>query len=114
VRLAFDDFGTGYSSLSYLRRFPVDLLKIDRSFVAALSTGGEVPLIVQAIIALGDALGLATVAEGVEDRQELDMLRNVGCRLGQGFHFARPMAVPELEQYLAEMRRSADTTTASA
>jgi diguanylate cyclase (GGDEF)-like protein len=100
VRLAFDDFGTGYSSLSYLRRFPVDLLKIDRSFVSALSTGDEVPLIIQAIIALSDALGLETVAEGVEEQEELAALRTVGCRLGQGFHFAKPMARDELEGYL--------------
>ncbi|HTT87459.1 MAG TPA: EAL domain-containing protein [Acidimicrobiales bacterium] len=101
IRLAFDDFGTGYSSLSYLRRFPVDLLKIDRSFVSALGTGGDVPLIVQAIIALGDALGLETVAEGLERPDELALLRTVGCRFGQGYYFAKPMSADELERYLA-------------
>lgn len=101
VRLALDDFGTGYSSLSYLRRFPVDLLKIDRSFITALSAGDEVPLIVEAIVALGDVLGLDSVAEGVEEVGELTALRSIGCRFGQGFHFAEPMNAQELDRHLA-------------
>lgn len=101
VRLALDDFGTGYSSLSYLRRFPVDLLKIDQSFVSALCARDEVRLIIEAIITLADALGLESVAEGVEQLDELAALRNVGCRLGQGFHFAKPMSAEALEQFLA-------------
>ncbi len=107
VQLALDDFGTGYSSLSYLRRFPVDLLKIDRSFVSALSTGEEVPLIIEAIIALGDALGLKSVAEGIEELDELAALRSVGCRFGQGFHFARPMPADDLELFLESSCRRA-------
>src|SRR5579862_1792835 len=91
VRLALDDFGTGYSSLSYLRRFPVDLLKIDRSFVTALCAGSGGPSIIEAIIALGDALELDCVAEGVEEPDELEALRAIGCHLAQGFHFAQPM-----------------------
>ncbi len=101
VRLALDDFGTGYSSLSYLRRFPVDILKIDRSFVSALNAGEEVPLIIEAIIALGDVLGLESVAEGVEERRELAALRSIGCRYGQGFHFARPMTARDLDRHLS-------------
>lgn len=103
VRLALDDFGTGYSSLSYLRRFPVDLLKIDRSFVSALSAGDEVPLIVEAIIALADVLGLENVAEGVEEVQELAALRSIGCRFGQGFYFAKPMNAQDLDRHLTAM-----------
>lgn len=100
VRLALDDFGTGYSSLSYLRRFPVDLLKIDQSFVSALCARDEVRLIIEAIITLADALGLQSVAEGVEELDELAALRTAGCRLGQGFHFAKPMSAEALEQFL--------------
>jgi diguanylate cyclase (GGDEF)-like protein/PAS domain S-box-containing protein len=90
VRLAVDDFGTGYSSLSYLRRFPVDVLKIDRSFVDGLSRTGETAL-VRAIVRLGDALGLKTVAEGIEHAEQLAQLRALGCGMGQGYYFARPM-----------------------
>jgi len=100
VRLALDDFGTGYSSLSYLRRFPVDLLKIDQSFVSAVCARDEVRLIIEAIITLADALGLQSVAEGVEELDELAALRDVGCRLGQGFHFAKPMPIEALERFL--------------
>ena len=87
VRIALDDFGTGYSSLSYLSRFPVDILKMDRSF---LSGGGESSL-VAAVIAIGDRLGLEVVAEGIEREEQSDSLRDLGCQLGQGFLFARPM-----------------------
>lgn len=102
VRLALDDFGTGYSSLSYLRRFPVDLLKIDRSFVTALCAGTGGPSIIEAIIALGDALRLECVAEGVEEVEELEALRAIGCRLAQGFHFAEPMPADQLGAFLLE------------
>jgi len=101
VRLALDDFGTGYSSLSYLRRFPVDLLKIDRSFVSGLRAGSDVQRLVEAIVALGETLGIESIAEGVEDLGELTALRSVGCRVGQGFLFAKPMPIGELESYLS-------------
>ena len=98
VRIALDDFGTGYSSLSYLSRFPVDILKMDRSF---LSGDGEATL-AAAIIAIGDRLGLEVVAEGIEREEQSDSLRELGCELGQGFLFARPMKEDALLQYLLE------------
>lgn len=100
VRLAIDDFGTGYSSLSYLRQFPVDVLKIDRSFVTGLGTGEQDQALVQAIMSLGDVMSLDTVAEGIELAGELDQLRKLGCRLGQGFYFSKPLAAPEISKLL--------------
>jgi diguanylate cyclase (GGDEF)-like protein len=87
VRLAIDDFGTGYSSLDYLRRFPMDVLKIDRSFTCDAAAGD--PLL-RAIVAMGHSLGLVLVPEGIEDAGQADALRELGCRLGQGFHYGRP------------------------
>jgi diguanylate cyclase (GGDEF)-like protein/PAS domain S-box-containing protein len=92
VRVAIDDFGTGYSSLSYLQQLPVDVLKIDRSFVNAITAGAPPPPIVRGLVDLAGTLGLATVAEGVEHQHQLDYLRTVGCRFGQGFLFSRPVA----------------------
>jgi diguanylate cyclase (GGDEF)-like protein len=97
VRLAMDDFGTGYSSLSYLSRFPVDILKMDRSFVGA----GENVALQSAIIALGASLELEVVAEGIELPEQERSLHDLGCELGQGFLFARPMGPPELLKFLA-------------
>jgi diguanylate cyclase (GGDEF)-like protein len=91
LRLAIDDFGTGYSALSYLQRFPIDVLKIDRSFVDGLRKGGAQGSLARTIVALGQALSLRTVAEGIEDAEQRAALREVGCPLGQGFLFARPM-----------------------
>jgi diguanylate cyclase (GGDEF)-like protein/PAS domain S-box-containing protein len=95
VQLAVDDFGTGYSSLSYLRSFPVDLLKVDRSFVAGLGTEGGDEAIVAAIIRLAHTLGLEAVAEGVETAAQLARLRALGCNLAQGFYLAPPMPAEE-------------------
>jgi EAL domain-containing protein (putative c-di-GMP-specific phosphodiesterase class I) len=95
VRLAIDDFGTGYSSLSYLHRFPVDILKIDRSFVERLSSSGEVGLI-GTIIQLGRTMNLETVAEGIEHAKEMLILRREGCNTGQGFHFSPPVTPTQL------------------
>jgi EAL domain-containing protein (putative c-di-GMP-specific phosphodiesterase class I) len=96
VRIAIDDFGTGYSSLSYLRRFPIDILKIDRSFTDGLTGAGKESLLVRAIIALADTLGVDVVAEGIETAEQAAILREMGCRFGQGYLYARPLAADEL------------------
>ncbi len=90
VRLAVDDFGTGYSSLAYLQQFPMDLLKIDRSFVSEImsETG---PSLASAIVQIAHTLGLVPIAEGVEDQEQVDALRALGCELAQGYHLGRPM-----------------------
>jgi EAL domain-containing protein (putative c-di-GMP-specific phosphodiesterase class I) len=92
VLLAIDDFGTGFSSLAYLKRFPVDLLKIDKSFVAGVAHRGHDKAIVEAIIALGHALGLRVIAEGVETPDQLLQLRSLGSELGQGYFFGQPLS----------------------
>jgi EAL domain-containing protein (putative c-di-GMP-specific phosphodiesterase class I) len=94
VRLAVDDFGVGYSSLSYLRRFPVDHLKIDRSFVQGAGEGPEDSALCEAIVKLGEHLGLQTVAEGIESSSQLEWFKDKHCRFGQGFYLSRP-APPE-------------------
>jgi diguanylate cyclase (GGDEF)-like protein len=101
ARLAIDDFGTGYSSLAYLRRFPVHVLKIDRSFVADLDAGQRSHAIVRSTLFLARSLGLSAVAEGVEDRTTAERLRDLGCDVAQGDHFARPAHAAELEARLA-------------
>jgi diguanylate cyclase (GGDEF)-like protein/PAS domain S-box-containing protein len=93
VRLAIDDFGTGYSSLNYLRRFPIDELKIDRSFVASLDDGPTQSAVVLSILRLSETLNLETVAEGIEEPSQLALLRDLGADLGQGYFFARPLEV---------------------
>ncbi len=96
VRLAIDDFGTGYSSLSYLHRFPVDALKIDRSFVDGLGEESEDTTIVRSVISLAHALRLEVIAEGVENAEQVERLQALGCRLGQGYIFSRPLPSQEL------------------
>jgi EAL domain-containing protein (putative c-di-GMP-specific phosphodiesterase class I) len=91
LNLAIDDFGTGYSSLGYLQQFPIDVLKIDRSFVEVVGNEAEDPVLARAIIALGRTLQIETIAEGIERPEQRDGLRTLGCTLGQGYHFARPM-----------------------
>ena len=100
VHLAIDDFGTGYSSLSYLERFPIDILKIDRTFVS--SVGGTVSPIARAIVDLGRTLGLQVIAEGIEHVEQARWLVDVGCRYGQGYLYARPMGAAAIEALLAE------------
>src|SRR6202008_2417301 len=90
VRVVFDDFGTGYASLSYLKKFPLDGLKIDRSFVQELQTRSDDTAIVGAIIGLSKLLGLSVVAEGIEDRATNELLLRMGCKRGQGYYFGRP------------------------
>jgi diguanylate cyclase (GGDEF)-like protein len=104
VRLSVDDFGTGYASLSYLRRFPVDQVKIDPSFISELARheGAEQDLaVVRAIVDLSRSLRLDTVAEGIETAEQLEALRGLGCALGQGYHLARPLDPPDAEAYLS-------------
>jgi diguanylate cyclase (GGDEF)-like protein/PAS domain S-box-containing protein len=106
VRLAIDDFGTGYSSLSYLRQFPVDILKIDRSFIDTISEPGKVPAIIRGLLELSRTLGLETVAEGIELELQRDQLRDEHCELGQGFLFARPLSAAEAEALLTDQAAS--------
>jgi diguanylate cyclase (GGDEF)-like protein/PAS domain S-box-containing protein len=102
VGLSIDDFGTGYSSLSYLRQFPVDRLKIDKSFVSDIDSEGGDPLIVDAVTSLGRSLNLKVVAEGVETEAQMQFLRDRGCDEGQGFHFYRPLAADAVAELLGK------------
>jgi EAL domain-containing protein (putative c-di-GMP-specific phosphodiesterase class I) len=112
VRLALDDFGTGYSSLAYLHRFPIDILKIDRSFVERLARanggtdGVDAIALAKAILSLADALGLDTVAEGIELEEQRDTLLALGCKTGQGFSFGKAMPVGEIFDAAVTRRRS--------
>jgi diguanylate cyclase (GGDEF)-like protein/PAS domain S-box-containing protein len=104
VKIALDDFGTGYSSLSYLRSFPFDKIKIDRSFVQALTTDASTFSLVQTIVAMGHNLNLSVTAEGVETEQQLNLLQQQGCDEIQGFLFGRPMPAHEVEDYISTNR----------
>jgi diguanylate cyclase (GGDEF)-like protein/PAS domain S-box-containing protein len=105
VMLAIDDFGTGYSSLGYLQQFPIDMLKIDRTFVDGVGLEDNDPVLVRAIIALGRTLGMQTIAEGIERPEQREGLRALGCDLGQGFLFARSMTATDFAASLAEATR---------
>jgi EAL domain-containing protein (putative c-di-GMP-specific phosphodiesterase class I) len=111
ARLAIDDFGTGYSSLSYLHRFPVDILKIDRSFVERLSHTSDSAELARTVVRLGQSLQLQTVAEGVEDSTQFLALRRMGCDIGQGYYFGRPMESQDMERLLGEELTPANTAT---
>ncbi len=100
VRIAVDDFGTGYSSLAYLRQFPVDALKIDRSFIAGLASSKEAAALIHTLVRLGKMLELETIAEGIEDPAQLELLRRERCDRGQGFLYARPLPAEEIEDFL--------------
>lgn len=102
VKLSVDDFGTGYSSFSHLKRLPINEIKVDRSFVTNMRNDPNDALIVRATIDVGRTLGLQVVAEGVEDRETWDMLAEMGCQLAQGYYMSRPLAGPELTDWLAQ------------
>jgi diguanylate cyclase (GGDEF)-like protein len=101
VQLAIDDFGTGYSSLSYLHRFPVDILKVDRAFVARISGRDDDDGLAATIVRLGQSLQLKIIAEGIEDFDQLSALQSMGCQYGQGFYFARPYESRQIDVMLA-------------
>jgi EAL domain-containing protein (putative c-di-GMP-specific phosphodiesterase class I) len=111
VRLAVDDFGTGYSSFAYLRRFPVDILKIDKSFVDGMGSEPTANALVDAMIRIAKALRLETVAEGEERKEQADRLRTLQCDMVQGYLFSRPLPSDEMtsllrERHVAERQRS--------
>jgi EAL domain-containing protein (putative c-di-GMP-specific phosphodiesterase class I) len=101
VAVSLDDFGTGYSSMSYLATLPVDGLKIDRSFVATMGSSPEGLTLARVVVQLATSLDLTTVAEGIETVEQADLLRGMGCQLGQGYLFARPLP---FEEYVAFLR----------
>ncbi|HEX9693407.1 MAG TPA: EAL domain-containing protein [Actinomycetota bacterium] len=111
VKLAVDDFGTGYSSLNYIRRFPVDILKVDKSFVDGVNEGGEESALTAAIIELAAILKLRPVAEGIERADQLERLLDLHCDLGQGFYFARPLPMDGIDDLLAARRALANRET---
>jgi EAL domain-containing protein (putative c-di-GMP-specific phosphodiesterase class I) len=113
VRLAIDDFGTGYSSLSYLQQFPIDILKIDQSFVSSAGTEVDNWTLAQAIVQLGKTLNLQTVAEGVEDATQCTAMRRMGCDSGQGYLFARPLDTAAVSALLNERNSMVPDTTHS-
>jgi FOG: EAL domain len=100
VRVAIDDFGTGYSSLAHLHQFPVDALKIDRSFITGLRNNDEGETLIHTLVQLGKSLSIETIAEGIEQPGELSLLREEQCDGGQGFLFARPLDVAAVEAFL--------------
>jgi EAL domain-containing protein (putative c-di-GMP-specific phosphodiesterase class I) len=114
VRVAIDDFGTGYSSLAYLQRFPVDALKIDRSFISKMSNDAEGETLIRTLVQLGKSLSIETLAEGIEQAQELSLLREESCDTGQGFLFARPLDLDECETFLENWAGAASPTSVSA
>jgi len=100
VRIAIDDFGTGYSSLAYLRQFPIDVLKIDRSFVSGIADTTESAALVHTLVQLGKVLGLETIAEGIETDDQRLRLKAEDVDTGQGFLFARPLEVEDVNRFL--------------
>ena len=114
VRLALDDFGTGYSSLSYLQRLPVDILKIDRAFVSGVAGSTEESALARAIVKLAETLGLETVAEGIETAEQLRALRELGCQIGQGYYFARPLGPAAVDALLERDHPGVHTLTTPA
>jgi EAL domain-containing protein (putative c-di-GMP-specific phosphodiesterase class I) len=112
VRLALDDFGTGYSSLSYLKNFPIDTLKIDRSFVSEMLTDSTTASIIEAIISMTRVLGLSVIAEGVEDQAQYKFLQEIGCDAIQGFYVSKAVPADEFAKLLSERRQPVSTGAA--
>ncbi len=100
VQVQIDDFGTGYSSLSYLQRFPVDTLKIDRSFIGRISAGDDSLEIVRSIVNLAHGLGLTVIAEGVETQEQLNFIKALACELGQGYLISKPLEAERAFEYI--------------
>lgn len=100
--IALDDFGTGYSSLNYLTKLPVDVLKIDKSFVFEVGKDSNAESVIEAVVTLSKSLDLVTVAEGIETKEHLEFLLKLGCEYGQGYYFSRPLPMVECERYLAK------------
>jgi len=105
VQIAVDDFGTGYSSLAYLRNFPFDKIKIDRSFVRDLLVRKDCQAIIRAVVGLARSLGIATIIEGIETKEQLEIAKIEGCDEGQGYLFAKPMPEREVAEFLAKCER---------
>ena len=103
--VAMDDFGTGYSSLAYLQRLPIDVLKIDRSFVTGMMRDADSVAIVRAILSLADALGMSTTAEGIESAELATLLAALGCVSGQGYYFAKPLEADAALEYFRKRQR---------
>jgi EAL domain-containing protein (putative c-di-GMP-specific phosphodiesterase class I) len=101
VRVAIDDFGTGYSSMAYLQQFPIDVLKIDRSFVSRITETAESAALVHTLVQLAKALGMETIAEGIEEEEQRLRLRAEGVESGQGFLFSRPVDAAAIDQLLS-------------
>ena len=105
IQFSIDDFGTGYSSLSYLHRFPVDTIKIDRSFVSQMQANGENSAIVKAIVTLAHMLNMDVIAEGIETTSQLAQLKLLQCEYGQGFFFSKPLSKENAEAFIANSPR---------
>lgn len=102
AQLAIDDFGTGYSSLSYLRRFPINTIKIDRSFISDLTTSEDSAVLVKAIVSMADSLNLKVIAEGVENKVQLKSLNDLGGQYVQGYFYAKPLPIEALQTWVNE------------
>ena len=114
VRIAIDDFGTGYASLSHLQRMPVDILKIDRSFITALNDGGQSRELLQAILGVGQSLSLTVVAEGIEEHNQLNALQEMGCQMAQGYLLGHPQPPQHTEKLLTHHTTQPATAPANA
>jgi EAL domain-containing protein (putative c-di-GMP-specific phosphodiesterase class I) len=114
IRLALDDFGSGFSSLSHLRALPFDLIKIDRSFTAAIQRDRQSAAIISAVTTLARALDVPVTVEGIENAATLDAVLAMGCRTGQGWYFGKPMGADEARQMLRQRRPGASSAALSA